>query len=123
MAPDIPLPPGSDLAAVAGWALGIMQSFGLQGWSFRYNKRVRALGLCRHFRRRIELSIHLVQRNSGEEVRDTLLHEIAHALVGRGHGHDAIWRAKCTQVGCKPERCGEADMPGARYHKYRRPKR
>ena len=38
-----------------------------------------------------------------DEVRDTILHEIAHALVGPGHGHDAVWKAKCVEVGAKPE--------------------
>jgi hypothetical protein len=83
MRPDTPLPPGNDLAAVARWAEAVMLSFGLAGWRFRFNKRLTSLGLCGHGRRTIELSVHLVRRNPPEEVRETLLHEIAHALVGR----------------------------------------
>jgi len=134
MPPDVPLPPGNDLAAVAAWALGVIQAFGLHDWSFGYNRCVVFLGLCRHGRRRIELSVHLVQRNPAEEVRETLLHEIAHAFVGARHGHDAVWKAKCREIGCKPVRCGWADMPegvwraacpgcGARYHRHRRPRK
>ena len=39
---------------------------------------------------------------------DTIRHEYAHALVwlrepdGR-HGHDAVWRAACREVGCDPK--------------------
>lgn len=40
---------------------------------------------------------------------DTVRHEYAHAVVylrdpGRRHGHDAVWKAVCRQVGCSPER-------------------
>ena len=36
-------------------------------------------------------------------------------LVGPGNGHNAIWQAKCREVGCKPKRCGRADMPRGRW--------
>jgi predicted SprT family Zn-dependent metalloprotease len=92
-----------------------MQSFGLSAWRFAFNQRKTTLGQCRHGPRRIELSVHLLQWNPPEEVRETLLHEIAHALVGRGHGHDAMWRAKAAEVGARPERCGQAEMPEGRW--------
>jgi predicted SprT family Zn-dependent metalloprotease len=111
-----------------------MRSFGLDDWSFGWNRRVWSMGLCRYSLRRIELSVHLVQRNPAEEVMETLLHEVAHALTGAGHGHDRAWRAMCVRVGCRPVRCGEADMPegrwratcggcGATFRRHRRPRR
>lgn len=44
---------------------------------------------------------------------DTIRHEYAHALVKlrrprERHGHDAVWRAACVEVGCAPERCRDA---------------
>jgi len=39
------------------------------------------------------------EERSDELVRDTLLHEIAHALVGTAHGHDEVWKAKCLEIG------------------------
>ncbi len=41
---------------------------------------------------------------------DTIRHEYAHALVKlrrprERHGHDAVWKAACLEVGCAPERC------------------
>ena len=115
-------------------ALELMACHGLEGWKFAFNRRKRALGLCRYGTKAIELSIYLVDANTAEEVRDTILHEIAHALVGPGHAHDAVWKAKCAEVGAKPERCGEADMPegrwkascpkcGVGFSRHRRPKR
>jgi predicted SprT family Zn-dependent metalloprotease len=96
-------------------AVELMARHGLSGWTFGFNRRKRTLGLCRYGPQAIELSIHLVDRNDADEVRDTILHEIAHALVGPGHGHDPVWKAKAAEVGARPERCGQADMPEGRW--------
>jgi hypothetical protein len=37
-----------------------------------------------------------------EEIRDTLLHEIAHAIAGHKAGHGAEWKAVCRRIGAKP---------------------
>lgn len=133
MVPETPLPAGKELDAIREWALAVMRSFGLADWSFEFTRARRMLGVCRYDRPAIGLSIHLVQRNGPEEVRETLLHEVAHALVGRGHGHGPVWREMARRVGCKPVRCGDADMPegrwgaecpccGRRFHRHRRPR-
>jgi predicted SprT family Zn-dependent metalloprotease len=96
-------------------ALELLARHGLHDWTFALNRRKRTLGLCRYDARTVELSIHLVDRNGPEEIRDTILHEIAHALVGPGHAHDAVWRAKAVEVGARPERCGQAEMPAGRW--------
>ncbi len=113
----------------------LMDEHGLRRWSFRFNRRRQALGLCIHHQRRIELSLPFVAANSQELVRDTILHEIAHALAGHHAGHGPIWKAICLKIGAKPERCcSEATMPagawqadcpscGRTYHRHRRPSR
>src|SRR5438034_297105 len=112
-----------------------MAAHGLHDWSFRFNRRKQAMGLCIYHLRTIELSIHFVDgSNPIDEIRDTILHEIAHALVGPRHGHDKVWKRKCLEIGARPQRCGQADMPegrwqadcrscGRAYHRYRKPKR
>ena len=40
----------------------------------------------------VELSVSFVRRATWSDIRDTLLHEIAHAIAGPGHGHDAVWQ-------------------------------
>jgi predicted SprT family Zn-dependent metalloprotease len=134
----LPLPPQQlELRArrVAAQARRLMDAHGLHNWSFAYNRRKRSLGVCQFRRRRIELSIHLLEHNPAAEVRDTILHEIAHALVGPGHGHDRVWKEMCRKVGARPERIAhEAHMPPGRwqagcgacgkvYHRHRRPPR
>ena len=115
-------------------ALDLMARHGLDGWTFEFNWRKRTVGLCRYTTKTIELSVYLVERNGPDEILDTLLHEIAHALVGPGHGHDAVWKRKCVELGAVPRACGDAAMPegcwkaecavcGARFDRHRKPKR
>jgi predicted SprT family Zn-dependent metalloprotease len=114
-------------------AYRMLASFGLGDWHFAYNRRKQSMGFCRYGMKTIELSGFLVARNGAEEIHDTILHEIAHALVGPGHGHDAVWKRKCLEIGARPVRCGQADMPAGswqaecaacarRFHRYRKPK-
>src|SRR4051794_33690107 len=92
-------------------AVDLMANHGLHDWTFAFNRRRRSLGYCWYNRQAIELSVYFVERNGLESIRETVLHEIAHALVGPGHGHGPVWQAKALEVGCKPERLGRALMP------------
>lgn len=90
----------------------LIELHGLEGWSFRFNRNKRRLGVCKQDSKKIELSEYYVIRNSSEHVIDTILHEIAHALVGTAHGHDDVWKAMCLRVGCTPTSCSStAIMP------------
>jgi predicted SprT family Zn-dependent metalloprotease len=110
----------------------LMAKHNLPGWTFAFNRRKSYMGLCLYHIRTIEVSVYLVLNNPDEEVVDTILHEIAHALVGPEHGHDAIWKRKCLDIGARPIRCGDADMPlgrwrascgqcGKSFHRHRKP--
>jgi predicted SprT family Zn-dependent metalloprotease len=125
-----------EFAAASTTAREAMDRFGLADWAFGWNRRKRSLGLCRYRERCIELSVHFVRANEPEQVRETILHEIAHALAGEKAGHGPLWKAFCQRVGCQPVRCdrGEALMPkgrwmarcgtcGKEYWRHRRPAR
>jgi predicted SprT family Zn-dependent metalloprotease len=115
-------------------ARALLAAHGLGGWTFRFNRRKLSMGLCRYGPRVIELSVHFVERNGPRLVRETLLHEVAHALAGREAGHGPVWQQMCRRVGARPERLSfEADMPegrwratcggcGRHHHRHRRPK-
>jgi predicted SprT family Zn-dependent metalloprotease len=138
-APVIPVSTTSALSParareVQQLAYDLLTAHGLSNWSFAFNRRKRAMGYCYYGRKVIELSIYFVERNPDVVIRDTLLHEIAHALVGADHGHDEVWKQKCLEVGARPERFGHAEMPpgrwrarcdncGKHFHRHRRPKR
>ena len=49
------------------------------------------------------------------EITDTLLHEIAHAIVGVRHQHDAVWRTKAREIGCTAERWHAVNHTPARW--------
>lgn len=131
--PDLPRTFSERVHAVRSLARRLLAAHGLGDWTFAFNRRKRSMGLCVYGRRTIELSIHFVLRNEGSEILDCLLHEIAHALVGARHGHDAVWKRKCLEIGARPTRCGQAAMPAGRwratcghcgtaFHRHRRPK-
>lgn len=85
-------------------AIKLMHAHGLANWGFRFDHARRRFGSCRWRERVITLSRPLVILNSPDQVRDTVLHEIAHALTP-GEGHSARWKAKCREIGAKPARC------------------
>jgi predicted SprT family Zn-dependent metalloprotease len=104
-------------AQIRELARQLMLTHGLTDWEFGINTNVRRAGVCFYPHGstpgRIELSAHFSERNSDDEIRDTILHEIAHALVGPKHGHDTVWRAMCVKIGARPNRCygEEVEMP------------
>jgi predicted SprT family Zn-dependent metalloprotease len=84
----------------------------------------------------IEIGHYYAEHNPESAVRDTLLHEIAHALVGPGEGHGPKWQATALRIGATPRACDTSPdtvvMPGdwqARcpacektFHMYKRPR-
>lgn len=137
---DVPFRLSDRAARIRAEARELLNAHGLLAWEFGFNSNVRRAGVCFYPYRsepgRIELSVHFAEKNSDDEVRGTLLHELAHALVGPGHGHDAVWRAKCRELGTSTDACygDEVEMPRGRwravcagcaheYDRHRRPAR
>ena len=80
-----------------------------EGWTSKLDDSRRRFGVCMPKEKVISLSRLLIELNSEEEVRDTILHEIAHALAWERHrancGHDQRWKDICIEIGARPERC------------------
>ena len=98
-------------------AVSLIKGHGLTEWSFEFDRAVRRFGCCHFKDKKITLSSKLVELNSEEQVTDTILHEIAHALVGRGHGHNRVWRRQALSIGCSGARCysNEVAQPTLKY--------
>jgi predicted SprT family Zn-dependent metalloprotease len=87
----------------------LMDQHGLQRWSLVFGQAQTYFGICYTRQKRITISAPLTRLNDIDEVRDVILHEIAHALTtDRGHGR--LWKAKARMVGCRPERCRPASV-------------
>ena len=74
-------------------------------WSFKFDRSKVCFGKCNYSKKQISLSRYLVELNDEKEVRDTILHEIAHALAPRGAGHGPAWRSVAVSIGCNGTRC------------------
>lgn len=91
-------------------ALNLMDQHGLiqDGWTFDFTNRKHQLGVCYYDKKHIALSKHHVLADTDEDVNDTILHEIAHALVGPDNGHNNLWKKKAKSIGCNGNRCKES---------------
>lgn len=87
-------------AHAAALAEDMLDRFGLaeRGWTFDFDNATKREGQCDYAKRRITYSGPILPHRSEEEFRQTMLHEIAHAMTP-GAGHGPIWRAKARQLG------------------------
>lgn len=82
-----------------------MDENGLQDWNIKIETAYSRAGVCFHYEKEIRLSEQYIAKVPDEEVLDTILHEIAHAILPIGHGHDDVWRTTCIKIGARPNRC------------------
>ena len=97
-----------------------LQELNLKGWRFVIDQRPKNRGgQCRYRTREIALSAWVLQdgEKQDEKIRDIILHEIAHAVVGPGNGHNHVWKSMARAIGAKPDRVFNADN-----HNLERPK-
>ena len=92
-------------AEAAKLARSLMDKHGITSWTFKFDSANIRFGCCDWEKKTISLSLNMTAANSVHDVKETILHEIAHALVGRKHGHDFAWKMKCLEIGCPCKRC------------------
>jgi hypothetical protein len=101
-------------AEVKALALELMAKHGLlqDGWTFRMGKGTKSFGRCRIKYngaglplKEISISRPLSSVNTLERCKDTILHEIAHAIAGIRNGHNYVWKRVCLEIGAPPVRC------------------
>ena len=77
-----------------------IEQFSLNNWQVSFDHAQRRAGVCYYDKKLISFSIKFLRKANDEERVDTLLHEIAHAIVGPGNGHNLIWKKKAIEIGC-----------------------
>ena len=92
------------LENIQAQAVSLFKEHGLKRWRFAFDYSTRRAGCCNYRDKKITLAIDLAATGKHQEIQDTLLHEIAHALVGKRHNHDDVWKARALAIGCSAER-------------------
>jgi predicted SprT family Zn-dependent metalloprotease len=96
----------------------LLDQYGLTDWTFKFDRARKRAGRCCWAKKTISLSRYFCLMNTEEEIWDTLLHELAHAMAGWKAGHGSLWKCWCRKLGCKPERCYDSSkvkMPAGKY--------
>ena len=99
-----------------------MNAHGLDSWTFTWNNRKNSAGLCDFDKRQIAMSRFVFPIAGEKQNRDTLLHEIAHALAfihDDCTNHGPVWKKWCVKIGAIPKtRVSVKDMQGEMIYKY-----
>lgn len=90
-------------------------------WLFRWQNKKIALGTCSYNKKEIRLSKWYVELNDLISVRDTILHEIAHALSyvrygSKGIGHGRLWKKVCREIGATPKARSKENLAKPQNH-------
>lgn len=101
-----------ELHEIERHARALMTAHGVGSLAFEFDRGKRRLGSTRFVTignttlpQKITLSKHYAVLLPEDEIRDVILHEIAHALAGHKAGHGPVWKAAARRVGAKAQRC------------------
>ena len=99
------------MATILYQARALMNHHGLHGWTLKISRGKTTAGHCFTAGKEIALSGVLLPMWPAADVRDTILHEIAHALTPKDPGHGPEWRRVCVAIGGSPARTFPAHLP------------
>lgn len=91
-----------ELSKARGLAKALMRQHGLSDWEFTFDRAKTRAGACRPGRRQLSLSAPWTRIHDDDQVRDTILHEIAHAMVGPRHGTTRSGAARRSRSAAAP---------------------
>lgn len=80
-------------------------------WSFRFDNGKKRAGLCNYTAREISVSRYIAAKASDDDIHQTLLHEVAHAMAGHAAGHGSTWKRVAESIGCDPSRTHSLETP------------
>ncbi|GAA3594465.1 SprT-like domain-containing protein [Agrococcus terreus] len=104
----------AELDRVERWAEALIRLHLDDTWSFGFDRAVKRAGLTDFTARRITVSKHLAARWDDDEVHQTLLHEVAHAMVGPGEGHGRRWLRTARELGYVGGRTHQGEIAAER---------
>lgn len=89
----------ADLIRVRVWAEALISMHLDETWTFDFDHAKRRAGLCDYRRKRISVSRYLAARFEDDDIHQTLLHEVAHALAGHPAAHGPEWKKIAREIG------------------------
>jgi len=101
------------------WGLRVAQQYmeqHLSGTDWRFMIKPitkRRIGECSYRYKLLCVNEDFLNVLTRAEFRDTVLHEIAHALTPDA-GHGPVWVAKAKEIGCTGQRCGDRELAVAK---------
>ena len=95
-----------------------MDKNGLFDWKLDLDDAKVRAGGCFFKEKKISFSRNFVKNSNESVIYDTILHEIAHALVGPKHGHNIIWKNMAKKLGCSAKRCHTLEFSDYKWIRY-----
>lgn len=94
------------LTDAQGMALKVMDKYGLlaKGWTFYFDRAKKRLGATHFHKKQISLSHYMVANANRSDVYQTILHEVAHAMLPSSVGHGKPWKELAKAIGYTGER-------------------
>ena len=94
----------AELARVRVWAEALIRMHLDPSWTFAFDAAKKRAGACDYTRRRITVSRYLAELHDDDDVHQTLLHEVAHAMAGHEAAHGPEWQRIAREIGYVGER-------------------
>lgn len=91
---------------------------GLGDWKVGAHNKRRVLADCNNRAKTIRYSKNFLTIATREDFIGVTLHEIAHALVGPGHGHDNVFKRKVLEISPNADYSGANVAKPVSTHKY-----
>lgn len=85
----------------------------LRDWSYSFDNAKRRAGVCKISGKVISISLSHIENNELETIKDTILHELAHAIAYQLHkdtGHGLHWKIIAREIGAIPKARGQFNL-------------
>lgn len=86
----------------------------LSQWNFAFDYAKKRAGVCKLDQKQISISRYHIEHNVEMVVRDTILHELAHAIAYELYhekGHGPSWQQVALKLGANPKATGKFVLP------------
>lgn len=99
-----------DYNSAVALALKLIDEYNIN-YELEIDNKKSAAGTCTWKKKVIKLSKPFIEAMNEAEVKDVILHEIAHALTPyKGHSHE--WKRKAIEIGCSGKRTCSIGIKG-----------